>query len=94
MVLLSNLHNCKKLQPSGKLNDVFWTCNEHCLKLHQPEACAALGPEPFTLEGDAENSAMSLPYQTLAVHYGLPHIDMHLLMMVSTCVPCMNMPMF
>lgn len=90
VVMFSNLHNCHDLDPVRVLDDPFWACNEHCLKLREVEACDSLGPEPFTRVNNERNANASHPYQTIAAYYDIPHIDMHILMKESFMETSLN----
>ena len=80
VVLLSNTRNCQYLAPPQPMPDVEKACALGCLPKYSPDACAALGPEPYTGQGHVILGRSTAPYDALAEHYNVSHIDLSRLM--------------
>ena len=76
VLFFSNSRNCEEMQPS---NDT--TLRDKCTGCLQTHAehpmCQDLPPEPCSPQSVAHLSKLARPYQSLAIHYNIPHLDMH-----------------
>ncbi|KAG1677609.1 hypothetical protein FOA52_010390 [Chlamydomonas sp. UWO 241] len=85
VLLVTNTGVCRPANfdslATPKMANVDWSqvCVTHCLSLQDDAWCEKLGTEPFPKAAGArlENTLNTHGIQSLANHYGVPHISLH-----------------